>query len=118
MAHVGISLSQAEVSIAAPFTSQITNITCVTNVIREGRCALVTSFGVFKYMTCYSLVQFVTLILLYSVSILLLLLLKIIHFGNNLTVSTILFFKFREELCWETSNFYILILFLLHLWLL
>lgn len=68
VAHVGISLSQAEASIAAPFTSQITDVTCVTKVIREGRCALVTSFGIFKYMTCYSIIQFITLILLYSVS--------------------------------------------------
>lgn len=73
MAHVGISLSQAEASIAAPFTSQITDVTCVTKVIREGRCALVTSFGIFKYMTCYSLIQFITLVLLYSVSVKLLL---------------------------------------------
>ncbi|XP_025196662.1 probable cation-transporting ATPase 13A3 isoform X1 [Melanaphis sacchari] len=71
VAHVGISLSQAEASIAAPFTSQITNISCVTNVIREGRCALVTSFGIFKYMTCYSLIQFITLVLLYSRGIML-----------------------------------------------
>ncbi|KAE9523697.1 hypothetical protein AGLY_015915 [Aphis glycines] len=69
VAHVGISLSQAEASIAAPFTSQITNVSCVTKVIREGRCALVTSFGIFKYMTCYSLIQFITLVLLYSVAI-------------------------------------------------
>lgn len=69
VAHVGISLSQAEASIAAPFTSQITDVTCVTKVIREGRCALVTSFGIFKYMTCYSLIQFITLVLLYSVSV-------------------------------------------------
>ena len=43
-AHVGISLSEAEASIAAPFTSQIPDISCVLNLIREGRCALVTSF--------------------------------------------------------------------------
>ncbi|VVC28869.1 P-type ATPase, transmembrane domain,P-type ATPase, phosphorylation site,P-type ATPase, cytoplasmic [Cinara cedri] len=71
VAHVGISLSQSEASIAAPFTSQVTNITCVTNMIREGRCALVTSFGIFKYMTCYSLIQFITLVLLYSRGIML-----------------------------------------------
>ncbi|XP_050530519.1 polyamine-transporting ATPase 13A3-like isoform X2 [Daktulosphaira vitifoliae] len=70
-AHVGISLSQAEASIAAPFTSQVTNVTCVTKVIREGRCALVTSFGIFKYMTCYSLIQFITLVILYSRGIML-----------------------------------------------
>ncbi|XP_050438622.1 polyamine-transporting ATPase 13A3-like isoform X2 [Adelges cooleyi] len=70
-AHVGISLSQAEASIAAPFTSQVTNVTCVTKLIQEGRCALVTSFGIFKYMTCYSIIQFITLVILYSRGIML-----------------------------------------------
>lgn len=87
VAHVGISLSQAEASIAAPFTSQITDVTCVTSVIREGRCALVTSFGIFKYMTCYSLIQFITLILLYSVSV--------SHYRNLIfRIANLLFFFF------------------------
>lgn len=34
-------------------------------IIREGRAALVTSFGVFKYMAGYSLTQFVTIMQLY-----------------------------------------------------
>ena len=33
----------------------------------EGRAALVTSFGVFKYMAMYSIVQFVSVLILYSV---------------------------------------------------
>jgi len=65
-AHVGISLSEAEASVAAPFTSKIPNITCVPVIIKEGRCALVTSFGVFKYMALYSMVQFISVLLLYS----------------------------------------------------
>uniref|UniRef100_A0A0N5AX84 Cation-transporting ATPase n=1 Tax=Syphacia muris TaxID=451379 RepID=A0A0N5AX84_9BILA len=64
-AHAGISLSEAEASIAAPFTSKIPDIRCVLLVIREGRAALVTSFGVFKYMAGYSLTQFVTILQLY-----------------------------------------------------
>lgn len=67
-AHVGISLSQAEASVAAPFTSKVQNISCVKYLALEGRCALVTSFGLFKYMTMYSLIQFCTIIILYSVS--------------------------------------------------
>ncbi|XP_021926839.1 probable cation-transporting ATPase 13A3 isoform X2 [Zootermopsis nevadensis] len=65
-AHIGISLSEAEASVAAPFTSRVANITCVLKLIQEGRCALVTSFGVFKYMALYSLIQFVTVLLLYK----------------------------------------------------
>merc|ERR1719232_1458159 len=65
-AHVGISLSEAEASVAAPFTSQVADITCVPAVIKEGRCALVTSFGVLRYMALYSMVQFISVLLLYS----------------------------------------------------
>ncbi|XP_051493464.1 polyamine-transporting ATPase 13A2 isoform X1 [Apus apus] len=67
-ADVGISLSEAEASVASPFTSRVANIECVPSVIREGRCSLVTSFGVFKYMALYSLVQFVSVLLLYTIN--------------------------------------------------
>jgi cation-transporting ATPase 13A3/4/5 len=43
-ADVGLSLSDAEASIAAPFTSQIQDISSVILLLREGRCALTTSF--------------------------------------------------------------------------
>jgi len=82
-ADVGISLSEAEASIAAPFTSSRPDISCVIELIKEGRGALVTSFSCFKYMygSCssrskllthqgyralYSLIQFTTITLLYS----------------------------------------------------
>uniref|UniRef100_A0A0N4ZYF8 Cation-transporting ATPase n=1 Tax=Parastrongyloides trichosuri TaxID=131310 RepID=A0A0N4ZYF8_PARTI len=64
-AHAGISLSAAEASIAAPFTSKVPDIRCVPHIIREGRAALVTSFGIFKYMAGYSLTQFITIMHLY-----------------------------------------------------
>ncbi|KAG8142400.1 hypothetical protein E2320_006318 [Naja naja] len=67
-ADVGISLSEAEASAAAPFTSQKANIECVPITIREGRCSLVTSFGLFKYMAFYSLTQFVSVLLLYTLN--------------------------------------------------
>ena len=67
-AHAGISLSEAEASAASPFTSTDANISCVPTVVREGRAALVTSFGIFKYMACYSLTQFFSVCLLYWVS--------------------------------------------------
>ena len=66
-AHAGISLSEAEASVASPFTSAHPNISCVPKLIKEGRCALVTSFGIFKYMAAYSLTQFVTIMILYSI---------------------------------------------------
>ena len=63
---VGLSLSDAEASIAAPFTSKNFEISCVLELIKEGRAALVTSFGCFKYMALYSMTQFCTVIILYS----------------------------------------------------
>lgn len=68
-AHVGVSLSQAEASVAAPFTSATENISCLKHLMLEGRCALVTSFAVFKYMALYSLIQFITILILYKVSL-------------------------------------------------
>ncbi|XP_071449329.1 polyamine-transporting ATPase 13A3-like [Hetaerina americana] len=66
-AHAGISLSEAESSAASPFTSNGEDISCVPHVISEGRAALVTSFGIFKFMAVYSLTQFASVILLYSI---------------------------------------------------
>ncbi|XP_031832819.1 polyamine-transporting ATPase anne boleyn isoform X2 [Nomia melanderi] len=66
-AHTGISLSDTESSVASPFTSREINISSVLTVIREGRAALVTSFGIFKYMASYSLTQFISVMLLYSI---------------------------------------------------
>lgn len=66
-AHAGISLSDAESSVASPFTSKNPNITCVPSIIKEGRAALVTSFGIFKYMAAYSLCQFISVMILYSI---------------------------------------------------
>ena len=97
-AHAGISLSEAEASVASPFTSKEPNISCVPELIREGilinlvilfkwypltlikyytnmslllshigRCALVTSFGIFKYMAAYSLTQFASVLILYDI---------------------------------------------------
>ncbi|XP_012577539.1 PREDICTED: probable cation-transporting ATPase 13A2 [Condylura cristata] len=67
-ADVGISLSQAEASVVSPFTSSTASIECVPMVIREGRCALDTSFSVFKYMALYSLTQFISVLLLYTIN--------------------------------------------------
>ncbi|XP_064350078.1 polyamine-transporting ATPase 13A2 isoform X4 [Camelus dromedarius] len=67
-ADVGISLSQAEASVVSPFTSSVANIECVPMIIREGRCSLDTSFSVFKYMALYSLTQFISVLILYTVN--------------------------------------------------
>lgn len=71
-AHTGISLSELESSVAAPFTSASADIVCVARVLREGRAALSTSFGVFKFMVAYSLTEFFSVAFLY-------------YFDSNLT---------------------------------
>lgn len=77
-AHTGISLSELESSVAAPFTSQHPDIVCVARVLREGRAALSTSFGVFKFMVGYSLTEFFSVAFLY-------------YFDSNLTDFQFLF---------------------------
>jgi cation-transporting ATPase 13A2 len=66
-ANAGISLSDAEASVASPFTSKTQNISCVPTVIREGRCALITSFGIIKFIVLYSITQFASVLILYGV---------------------------------------------------
>jgi cation-transporting ATPase 13A3/4/5 len=63
-ADVGISLSQEEASIAAPFTSTESNISCIINVLNQGKCALVTSIEIFKYMIVFSLTEYFSMILM------------------------------------------------------
>ena len=65
-ADVGVSLSEAEASIAAPFLSRISDISCIDILLREGRAGLTTSFQCFKYMTAYSFIQTISVIILLS----------------------------------------------------
>ena len=53
-ADIGLSLSQAEASIASPFISP--KLESVGLLLKEGRCAISTSFMCFKYMTLYSMI--------------------------------------------------------------
>ncbi|EGR32548.1 hypothetical protein IMG5_078190 [Ichthyophthirius multifiliis] len=64
-ADMGISLSNTDTSIAAPFTSKIQDIACVHRLLREGRASLQTSFECFKYMALYSTIQCFTTTILY-----------------------------------------------------
>ena len=63
-ANIGVSLSEEEASIAAPFTSRNQNISCLVPLLKEGKSSLVTSIQTFKYMMMYSLVQFICVTLL------------------------------------------------------
>jgi cation-transporting ATPase 13A3/4/5 len=63
-ADIGVSLSEEEASIAAPFTSKNQNISCLVPLLKEGKSSLVTSIQTFKYMMMYSLIQFISVTLL------------------------------------------------------
>ena len=67
-ADIGVSLSPEEASIAAPFTSNVPDISCLEKLLREGKSSLVTSIQIFKYMMVYSLIQFIaiTLLMIYN----------------------------------------------------
>ena len=65
-AAVGISLSEAEASIAAPFTSREQDIRCVVTLLREGKAAMTTSFQAFKFIELYSMIQLFSCVLLYT----------------------------------------------------
>lgn len=56
-AHVGVSLCEAEASVAAPLTSKRQTIACVLTVIAEGRCSLITSYIIFKFIIVYAFIQ-------------------------------------------------------------
>ena len=66
-AHVSVSLSAEEASIAANFTSKEADVSCIYELLREGKCSLTTSVQTFKYMMLYSMIQFfcVTLMMIY-----------------------------------------------------
>ena len=52
-AHAGIALSEAEASVVSPFTSRTRSLMSVVDLLREGRCALATSFASFKFLILY-----------------------------------------------------------------
>jgi cation-transporting P-type ATPase 13A2 len=66
-ADVGLSLSsEAEATMAAPFTAISASPGSFVTLLKEGRAALVTSFQCFKYVVFYSLIQFFGLEILYG----------------------------------------------------
>ncbi|KAM4694335.1 putative cation-transporting ATPase 13A4, partial [Discoglossus pictus] len=65
-AHVGISLSELEASVASPFTSKIPNIECVPKLVKEGRNSLVTAYSLFKLIMTTILISVPCELLLFS----------------------------------------------------
>ncbi|KAA6362169.1 MAG: putative IC domain protein, HAD ATPase, P-type family [Streblomastix strix] len=59
-AHVGISLSEVEASIATPFTSKEATVEAVEAVLLKGRAALSSSFHAFRITTVFSMTRFIS----------------------------------------------------------
>ena len=57
-ADVGVSLSPEEASIAAHFSSNIPDISCVITLLREGKASSVTAIQSFKHMMIFSFIEF------------------------------------------------------------
>lgn len=72
VADLGLSLSDKEASIAAPFTSARKSVKSSVDLLREARGALVNSFQSFKFIALYAMLQLATSLTLYA-------------FGCNLT---------------------------------
>ena len=63
-ADIGLSLSEAEASISAPFTSKVTNISSMVELLKECRAGLATNFSLFNIMAIYSLDQYTSVIII------------------------------------------------------
>jgi cation-transporting ATPase 13A3/4/5 len=65
-ADVGVSLCDAETSVAAPITSKMQTPGSVIDVLLEGRCSLVTAYVLVIYMILYGIIQLFMALILYS----------------------------------------------------
>ena len=62
--YLGLSLSLLDSSIAAPFSSSNNEISSLVDLLKEGKASLDTSYRCFKFMMLYSIIQFISQIIL------------------------------------------------------
>jgi predicted P-type ATPase len=82
-ATVGVSLCEAETSVAAPVTSRYQTPGSVVSVIKEGRCSLVTAYVLVSFNIMYATIQLCNAIMMYRYGLLI---------GNNTYLVQDLFF--------------------------
>lgn len=63
---VGVSLCEAEASVAAPMTSKQQSITSMISVVAEGRCALLATYQIFQFIVGYAMAQAFATNLMYT----------------------------------------------------
>jgi cation-transporting ATPase 13A3/4/5 len=69
-AHVGLALSDAEASIVSPFSSKNRSIFSCVELLRQGRCALSTSFSAYKFVILYGEILVLSKLVCYYMSVL------------------------------------------------
>ena len=62
-ADVSVSLSLHGISLSGDFYTGVDDISCIHELLKEGKCSLATSLQTFKYMMMYSFIQSISSLL-------------------------------------------------------
>ena len=63
VAHLGILLCEEKITLGAPFTSNVQDVSCVIDLLKEGKCSLSTCITMCKYTMIYGNIQLIAIFL-------------------------------------------------------